>query len=79
MEALMGHGRPTNREIIAQFASSDEGVLSEEFVLSEEELLAEFWEQCSAATERNRVVPEELRIAAKAFCRMQQRLNPESS
>ena len=62
-----------------QFGFSDEEILSEEFVLSEEEILAEFWEQCAAAAERELVLPEELRIAAKAFCRMKQRLNPESS
>jgi hypothetical protein len=39
-------------------------------VLSEEEILAEFREQCESAAERNLVVPEELQIAAKAFCRM---------
>ena len=61
----------------AQFGFSDEEILSEEFVFSEEEILAEFREQCESAAEHNLVVPEELRIAAKAFCRMQQRLNPE--
>ena len=39
-------------------------------MLSEEEILAEFREQCESAAERNLVVPEELQIAAKAFCRM---------
>jgi len=62
----------------AQFGFSDEEILSEEFVLSEEEILAEFREQCAAAAERGLVVPEELQIAAKAFCRMQQRLKPET-
>lgn len=56
----------------------DDDILSEEFVLSEQEILTEFQEQCATAAERGLVVPEELRIAAKAFCRMQQRLNPES-
>lgn len=76
----MGQSQPTNfqAEMRAQFGFSDEEILSEEFVLSEEEILAEFQEQCEAAAERGLVLPEELQIAAKAFCRMKQRLNPES-
>ena len=76
----MGHNQPRNSEAErrAEFGSSDNEILSEEFVLSEEETLAEFREQYETATERGPLVPEELRIAVKAFCRMQQRLNPKS-
>jgi hypothetical protein len=62
----------------AQFGFSDEEILSEEFVLSEEEIWAEFQKQCEVAAERKLILRETLRIAAKAFCRMKQRANPES-
>jgi hypothetical protein len=75
----MAHRQLMNPEgkLHPQFGFSDEESCLE-LVLNEAEILADFWEQGQSAAERNLVVPEELRIAAKAFCRMQQRLNPDT-